>query len=57
MFNHAITGKSLIALPVKQNFQLVVSIWSNYKEFTETEKYIAMSRARSLLAFVELASE
>tara|TARA_B100000212_G_scaffold338757_1_gene315868 strand:+ start:541 stop:2214 length:1674 start_codon:yes stop_codon:yes gene_type:complete len=34
-----------------------VLIWSNYKEFTETEKYIAMSRARSLLAFVELASE
>ena len=23
MFHHAITGKSLIALPVKQNFQLV----------------------------------
>tara|TARA_B100000989_G_C19356642_1_gene391444 strand:- start:105 stop:731 length:627 start_codon:yes stop_codon:yes gene_type:complete len=32
-----------------------VLIWSDYKEFTETEKYVAMSRARSLLAFIELS--
>ena len=31
-------------------------IWSDYKSFNETEKYIAMSRARSLLAFLELNS-
>ena len=34
-----------------------VLIWSDYKAFSETEKYIAMSRARSLLAFVELNSK
>ena len=33
-----------------------VLIWSDYKSFNETEKYIAMSRARSLLAFLELNS-
>ena len=32
-----------------------VLIWSDYKSFNETEKYIAMSRARSLLAFIEIS--